>query len=186
MKVKLKNVRLSFADLFVACVFEEGSEPKYSATFIVEPESANATALAQAVKAVAEEKFKTRAASVLKDLEKKDRVAYRTEPMISGKTGEVYLGFEGMHWVKASNGTRPLLIDRDRTLLQKEDGKPYSGCYVNASIDVWAQEHAKFGNRINASLLGVQFFRDGEAFGGAIASTDEFDPFDDDNVDDLM
>lgn len=33
-----------------------------------------------------------------------------------------------------------------------------------------------FGKRINASLGGVQFYRDGDAFaGGGVASEDDFD-----------
>ncbi|MWN55950.1 ssDNA-binding protein, partial [Escherichia coli] len=50
-----------------------------------------------------------------------------------------------------------------------------AGCYVNAVIDIWAQDN-NFGKRINASLGGVQFLRDGDAFaGGGVASADDFD-----------
>jgi hypothetical protein len=53
-------------------------------------------------------------------------------------------------------------------------GKPYSGCYVNAVIELWAQDN-KFGKRINASLMGVQFLRDGQRLsGGGVASADDF------------
>lgn len=42
-------------------------------------------------------------------------------------------------------------------------------------IDVWAQDN-NFGKRINASLGGVQFLRDGDAFaGGGVASEEDFD-----------
>ena len=54
-------------------------------------------------------------------------------------------------------------------------GRPYAGCYVNAVLEFWAQDN-KFGKRVNATLMGVQFFRDGDAFsGGGAASDDDFD-----------
>ena len=46
---------------------------------------------------------------------------------------------------------------------------------MNASIELWAQDNS-FGKRVNASLRGVQFLKDGDAFaGGGAASDDEFD-----------
>ncbi len=55
------------------------------------------------------------------------------------------------------------------------DGKPYSGCYVNGIVDIWAQDNG-FGRRLNATLKGVQFVKDGDAFsGGTAVSADAFD-----------
>jgi hypothetical protein len=47
-----------------------------------------------------------------------------------------------------------------------QKGAPYSGCYCNAVIRVWAQDN-KHGKRINAALDVIQFRADGEAFSGA-------------------
>jgi hypothetical protein len=68
------------------------------------------------------------------------------------------------------------VIDRDKSPLTAEDGKPYSGCYVNCSLELWAQDNS-YGKRINAQLGGVQFFKDGDAFsgGGSAADADDFD-----------
>jgi hypothetical protein len=67
------------------------------------------------------------------------------------------------------------VLHSDKTPLTEADGKPYAGCYVNASIELWAQDN-NYGKRVNASLGGVQFARDGDAFaGGGAASEDEFD-----------
>ena len=49
---------------------------------------------------------------------------------------------------------------------------PYSGCYVNAVIEVWAQDN-EHGKRLNARLKSVQFFKDGEAFGAAPSNPNE-------------
>ncbi|MDQ9777799.1 DUF2815 family protein, partial [Acinetobacter baumannii] len=41
--------------------------------------------------------------------------------------------------------------------------------------ELWCQDN-NYGKRINASLRGVQFLKDGEAFaGGGIASEDDFE-----------
>ncbi len=66
--------------------------------------------------------------------------------------------------VPAAAPARPLVLDKDaKTHLYATDGKPYAGCYVNASIDIWAQD-SQYGKRVNAGLRGVQFIRDGDKF----------------------
>ena len=52
--------------------------------------------------------------------------------------------------------------------LTEADGLVYSGCYVNARVELWVQDNAN-GKRINAKLLGIQFVRDGDAFGAGSA-----------------
>jgi hypothetical protein len=66
------------------------------------------------------------------------------------------------------------VLDRDKTPLVQADGRPYSGCYVNASVEFYAYDNN--GKGIAATLKGVQFFKDGDAFtGGGVASPDDFD-----------
>lgn len=86
--------------------------------------------------------------------------------------------YAGLLYVSSSRDAskgRITILDRDRSPLTQADGRPYSGCYGNMMIDIWAQNNS-WGKRINATLTGVQFTRDGEAFGGgaAAASPDEF------------
>jgi hypothetical protein len=90
-----------------------------------------------------------------------------------------YDGYAGHMTLKASTKKRPLVVNKDKTPLTEQDGVVYSGCYVNGIIDLWAQNN-QFGKRINATLLGVQFASDGEAFssGGSSASVDDFDDLD--------
>lgn len=173
MKVLIKDVRGAFLSLFEAKTVGGEGDPRYSGAFVVEPGSANAKALAAALVSVAKEKWAAKADGVLKDLKSKGRVCYREEPL--SKDGEVYEGFEGMHSLNASNKARPLVLDRDKTPLTAADGKPYSGSYMNVSLEIWAQDN-NFGKRINATLKGVQFVRDGDSFGGgAPASPDDFE-----------
>ena len=98
--------------------------------------------------------------------------------MHDGNLKSNYDGFTGNMYVSSRGQMKPTVINSDCTPLTAADGKPYSGCYVNAQVALWAQDNG-YGKRINAQLRGVQFLRDGEAFGGgAVASADEFAPVD--------
>lgn len=170
MKIKLNNVRLSFPSLFKKAVFS-GAETKYEATFLLD---------------------KTAHAATIKELEAAIKEAIKTDlkgvklpgDKICMKNGDdvEYAGYAGHVSVKASNNKRPMVIDRDRSPLTEEDGKFYAGCYVNAIIELWAQDN-QWGKRINANLLAVQFFKDGEPFAdGERASVEDFDIVDDAEV----
>ena len=86
--------------------------------------------------------------------------------------------FAGKMTIKASTKRRPLVINRDKSPITAEDNIIYAGCYTHAIISLWAQNNG-FGKRINASLDGVQFARDGEPFGDGGISANEFDAFGD-------
>ena len=76
-----------------------------------------------------------------------------------------------------ANNKRPKVIDRDKTPITEEDNKLYSGCYVNAVVDLWVMNNT-YGKRVNANLLGVQFYKDGDTFeSGSTADDDDFDDF---------
>lgn len=169
MKLKLQNVRLSFPSLFRKAVFN-GEETKYEATLLINKET-HADLIKQIGDAI-KEKIKV-------DL----KGAKLPTDKICMKDGDniEYDGYAG-HWsIKASNNKRPLVIDTDKAPLTEDDEKLYAGCYVNAVIELWAQNNS-WGKRINANLLGVQFFKDGEPFGDTVsASVDDFDAFGDDD-----
>lgn len=172
-KVLLTNVRLSFPAIFKKQSFNDGN-PRFSANFILERGSANEKAVLAAIQDVAKAKWGDDADTVLKRLIAQDRVCLH-----DGNTkAHKYDGYKDKLFVSAaSNDVRPTVIDRNRSPLTEEDGKPYSGCYVNASLSLWSQDN-KYGQRVNASLRGVQFFADGDAFGGgSAAAADEFESY---------
>ena len=74
--------------------------------------------------------------------------------------------------MSARSKTKIMVADRDKSPLSAQDGKPYAGCYVDASIELWAQDN-NFGKRVNATLRWVQFRRDGDAFAGSAPATDD-------------
>ena len=172
-KIKLQNVRLSFPSLFKKAMYN-GDETKFEATFLIPKDS---PIVAEIKKAVAD-KIKTDLKGAKLGA---DRICFKDGDEID------YDGYAGCMSIKAGNSKRPLVIDNDKTPLSEDDNRVYAGCYVNAVIELWAQDNG-FGKRINANLLGVQFFKDGEPFGdGVSASVDDFDAFgDDDDFDDAF
>jgi hypothetical protein len=96
-------------------------------------------------------------------------------PVHNGDAKATSAGYSGNYYINAGNTIRPLVLDANKAPLTPADGKPYSGCYVNAIVEIWAQDN-QHGKRINASLLGVQFVRDGEKLaGGSVATADDFE-----------
>lgn len=182
MKIKLKNVRLAFPQLFEAKTVNGEGDPAFSATFLMSPDHPAVAELRAAFDKVGKEKWGAKWPTVKKEIEVKDRLCLH-----DGDTKAEYSGFEGNLFVSTRNKTRPLVIDRDKSPLTAADGRPYAGCYVHASIELWCQDNA-YGKRINASLRGVQFYKDGDAFaGGGAASEDEFDDIEEDaTADDLV
>lgn len=174
MKIKLANVRLAFPALFEAKTVNGEGDPAFSASFLMAPDHPAIAELRAAFEKIGKEKWGAKWPNVKKEIEAKDRLALH-----DGDTKADYSGFEGHWFVSTRNKTRPLVIDRDKTPLTAADGRPYAGCYVHASIELWCQDN-NYGKRINASLRGVQFYKDGDAFaGGGAASEDEFDDIED-------
>ena len=78
-------------------------------------------------------------------------------------------------YISARNPLKPSVVDTNRSPLVAEDGRPYAGCYVNAVLELWTQDN-NYGKRVNATLMGVQFYKDGESFvGGGVADAEDFD-----------
>ena len=178
MKIKLNNVRLSFPQLFEATTVNGEGKPAFSAAFLINPKDPQVAAINAAIDAVAKEKWGAKAEANLKAMRAADKVCLH-----SGDLKSNYDGFEGNLYISARNSMRPLVIDVNKSPLTEQDGKPYAGCFVNASLELWAQDN-NYGKRVNATLMGVQFYKDGESFtGGGVADTDDFDDL---TADDLV
>jgi Protein of unknown function (DUF2815) len=171
MKILLRDVRLAFPNLWKASAPKGGGEEAFSASFLLPATHKQLPEIKKALAAVAAEKWGAKGTSVYKALEAGDKLCLH-----DGDGKADYEGFEGNLYVSTRSKVRPSVFDGQRQELSEADGKPYSGCFVNASIELWAQDNA-YGKRINAQLRGVQFLRDGDAFagGGKAADADEFD-----------
>ena len=170
-KIMLPNVRLSFPSLFHKAVFD-GKETKFEATFLID-------------KSTQADKVKEVKAAIDAAIKEALKGAKLPADKLCMKDGDgiEYAGYAGMMSLKASSQKRPIVLNRDKTPLTEDDNKLYAGCYVNAIIELWAQNN-QFGKRINANLLGVQFFKDGEPFAdGVTASASDFEAFKDEDFD---
>lgn len=174
--VRLRNVRLSFPALFEPRAFSsddnkgDASKATYQATFLMpkpdkgDPEG-NAKLLLEGIAHVVKTAFKGKHPG-------KDKVALRA----GDEKGERGIdGYDDTMCFCSSNSRKKIpVVDRDLTPLDESDGKPYAGCYVNATVRLWPQDN-KYGKRVNAQLRAIQFFADGEPFGeGAVDANEEF------------
>lgn len=69
-----------------------------------------------------------------------------------------------------------------------DEGAPYSGCYVNLKVEFWGQKkdgEVGNSNRLNATILAVQFARDGDSFGGGGTRVNVDDEFEEEGDDDF-
>lgn len=188
IKLFIEGARLSFArQLFVPEAMEEGQTKKYGADFILEDSTKvykvttvdgknvrTPIGAKDAMLEVANETWKGKGAEMLAALESSKKALRKGDTRVN-RAGEVYAGYAGHYYISAKNAMRPTVLDKNKTPLTEADGRPYSGCYVNASIEIYGMSDTK-KKGVHASLKGVQFHSDGELFGGGgVASTDEFD-----------
>lgn len=184
MKVTLKNVRAAFTEGLFRKGEYEGKETSYGVTLLLPPKHPGVLDLKKAIKAVRDKKWGDKQVRLVRDnplrpCEEKDHLA----------------GFlPGWSFCKANNATKPSVFDNAGRPVAEDDGVIYSGCWVDAIVEVYPQDHKSFGKAINLSLLGVRFRRDDDAFaGGAPAKAEDFEwddeglaPAGDDEDDDYL
>ena len=149
MKIVLKNVRLSFPNLWETIKYNGADLEKYGATFLIPKDDPQAKQVQEAIKSVGSEVLG-------KDWAK-------AKLCIMDGDSKEYDGYQDMWAVKATTKRRPLVLDLDKSALTEEDDKVYPGCYVNASINIYAFTN-NYGKFVAASLNAIQFCRDGDSF----------------------
>lgn len=168
-KVILRDVRLSFPDLFEAVQYNGQGPYQYRASLLVDPKSKAKQELDAAIKEVAVAKWGAKADAILKQANATQKICF-----IDGDT-KAYNGYAG-NWAltatRAQDAGKPVVVDRGKRPVEASDGLFYGGCYVNATVEIWAQDNS-FGKTVRATLVNIQFVRDGESFGGAAPATDD-------------
>ncbi len=170
----LKDVRLAFPRLFEAKEFQAGDGKfRYDATFIVTPGSDAAKTIEKAYLEAATAKFEKKTTSTLTQI----KANLNKNCWYDGNLKSDMDGYEGnliLATHRPANAGAPKLMRRDKSIIATDQGELYSGCYVNASVEIWAQSGENTGMR--CTFAGIQFLRDGDSFGGAKKSDgSEFD-----------
>lgn len=188
-RIKLVDTRIAFIDSLVGAPqdYQGNKVFRHSATFIIDPKSANHKAIEDAIKGEAKTLWPKKADAMLESMRgNSNKYCYQKGDL------KDYDGFQGMMYIgahrKAKEG-RPLLLDSvadpdtgkparltdsQGRFFEGKEGRIYAGCYVNASIEIYAQDGQNPG--IRCGLLGVQFARNGDSFGGGgRVSEDDFD-----------
>ena len=167
--IKLQNVRGSFLQVFEPEAFE-GSKPAFSAVYLLDKKT-NAKEIAAIKEGIAK--------VVKADL--KGKMPPKTCLRDGSEKPDVDGYGDGVMFVSARSEKRNFfVVDRNLEQLTAESGRPYSGCYLNAVIRLWAQDN-QYGKRVNASLGNIQFVKDGDPFGEKARSAEEdFTPVEDD------
>lgn len=176
IRMKIDNVRLSFPELFEPRT-DDNDRSTYEATFLIPKDHPQIGKVKDAIRKIRDEEWP--------DKVKRKRVEICLR---DGEEREHLDGYDATVWSigarRPAKKGRPTVLDADRSPLVAEDGRPYAGCYVNAIIEFYAfhPEKSKSADarksppRVCASLEAVQFFRDGESFGGGTRATaDDFD-----------
>lgn len=165
----IKNVRLAFPELREAVQYQGTGPFSYKATFLVTPGSDADKAILKAIEAAGKAKWGEKAGPIVAQAKAagSGKFCY-----VDGNT-KAYDGFAGNMALSAGRSKEdgaPKILDRDLSELPADSGRPYGGCYVNAKVQIWAQDN-NFGKAIRATLVTVQFVKDGDSFGGAGPAT---------------
>ena len=162
----IKEARCSFPRLYAAEV-RDGAEFKPGITLVLEKE-AHAAVIAEIlveVKAAIAGNPKLKKAPP-----EADKLCLRKVPPereeLQYKPGNLVL--------KASTPRPPVVLEPDgKTIMTEATDKIYSGCYVNAKVEIWGQAN-QYGRRVNAKLIAVQYVpRAADSFDGSYVSPEQ-------------
>jgi len=187
-KFKLSGVRAVFPKFFKGQeeAFQGKGDPYYSGAFLIETTDKQVELVKAMIRDAAAKKYGDKAEAMLKIFAAKDKL-----PVHDGdiKADKAYgAAYKGKLYVSARNNARtnppvPVfdnVIDSATGLARVIDSAndikaPYSGCYVNVFLNFFAY-NAGGGEGIGASILGVQFAKDGERLaGGVLTKADDYE-----------
>lgn len=176
-RFRIDNVRVSFPVLFKGEQFQGTGSFRCGTSLIIPPDHPQMKQIEAAIEEAARVKFKDKAGPAMKAARAKDKVCLRDGDMKSKFDG--YAG----NWILSANCpggeteaacAKPNVFGADRVQVTDPAKNPiYSGCYVNAVVEFYGD--SRFGEAVNCTLSGIQFFKDGDAFGAVAARADEFE-----------
>lgn len=212
VEVKLKNVRLSFLTVFRPKERRDDKTKEltgynYATAILLDKkdDAAQIEAVKAAMRKARESEWGENPPRIqadkycMRDGEPLDPDTNEARPLYDGYEGKMYIsanrpvGVEDYEAIKKGEKDRPVTVigpkkganGKFAILSENSEFAPYSGCYANVIIRIYAfpgKENQP--PRINASLEAIQFVRHGERFGGsapvdADSAFDEVEGYDD-------
>lgn len=161
-------VRVAFLRCWTPKPFQNGGDPRFECSFLLDPSNA---VHAQNIKDAKAAGLKV-ATAVFGDPLPEDLVT-----CITKGDRKNYDGYKGMVVIATHQKDRPVIVNRSRVPVREgEKEAPYSGCFCIGKVSFWAIKN-QYVPRVSANFKGLQFVKDGPAFGGAapIDAEEEFE-----------
>lgn len=189
-RIILKNVRLSYANLFEPRPVGEGDNAKlkYSTALIIPYDHPQVEKLKEIIDALGKSKFGSGWAAVkrkrnpLRDPMKEYKQA-RTEAEEEGDDpNEIPKPDESVrdaYTLNVSSDRKPQIVDKSLQPIL-DDSEIYSGCYVNISLGGFSYDRPD-NKGVGFGLNNVQLIKQGERLGGAPNADEEFEMVDDED-----
>jgi hypothetical protein len=174
LKIRAKEVIISYPHLETAQAAEDGGKPKFSAAFVFQKGNASLVELKKKCIIVAKEKFGDKATKMIQGGKLK---------MPWHDSDEAEKGYpEGSTYVNARSDRKPGVVSiypdkknpKKPAVIENVEEEVYAGAIVNATLMPFY--YKKSGNEgIGVALNNVQKVRDGDRLDSRVAAADEFD-----------
>lgn len=177
LRFRIDGVRASFPVLFKGEQFQGEGKFRCGVSLIIDPLHPQIKRINAGIDEAAALKWKDKAAATMKAVRAKDKLCLR-----DGDLKAKYDGYEGNLILSANcqggdteaECVKPQVYDAATQPVSEAGKNPiYSGCYVNALVEFYAD--SRFGDGVFCKLVGIQFAKDGDAFGSAKANANDFE-----------
>ena len=164
IKVVTNKVRFSYAHVFQPQASEEGKQPKYSVSILIDKgDKETIDKINKAVEQCKEENKAVWGGTVPKGLKGglRDGDAEKDDP-----------AYANCYFINANSTQKPGVVDAEMNAII-DANEFYSGCYGRASISFFAYNTA--GSKgVGCGLNNLQKLEDGERLGGSTTAADDF------------
>lgn len=176
-RILLKNVRLSYANIFEPKAMNEGDDPKYSVSLIIDKNDENN------IKKIKQAIENAKANGKAEKFGGKVPANLRT-PLRDGDTDrEDDDAYNNAYFLNANSKQAPEVIDQRK--LPATDADVYSGCYAHVTVNFYP--YAVSGNKgIAVGLGNIMKAKDGERLSGGASAESDFADIDAEDDDDLF
>lgn len=167
--IMLRRVRLAFPNLWTPKSVN-GGQARFGASLIIPNDHPQLADLRKLIVAEVQAKWPNEP-KLFEAMKAQDNLCLH-----DGDLKAKYDGYEGNYYLSANSKVRPTVFDQSRNEVSESSGIVYAGCYVNASVSIYAHQYPQSPKRVNATLRGLQKVADGDAFAsGSPARADDFE-----------